>query len=388
MEAAYVRNERAQQQILNEEKEKTSILKASGDYVPPQFEPMGTSNLDFDEMSKTDPELRKLMMQLEEDNTKYSEGEENSDEEDAVEDLDLDADAGNDDSGYEDGEKQYAEWVRKHDMEDDDDDDGIDDSEMLSEDIYKEAFTAEDKEFFDGFDLPLDDDDEADAEVDKMAREAMGMTVDDEEGGEGNGKGKRKGKGKKDEVIKEMLNSDQLMDLLKSLGFDNDKDEPDNGRGTNKRQDIFGGGQYRPESEYEEATKAGLRAAANRISEYEKNDKSFDKNRRGDMDGKVFRDPFSTTTKRPPSKDTIEQEEHKNDLMDLLDSSVKEDTTAFERKTRVPSSTHVREADGSFSYIEKKQHSYREGKKEEVKLFSDFTPAEIQDEWDLVEFGR
>ena len=392
MEAAHVRNIRAKQIALDETKLKTSILMARDDYVPPEFEPMGIGNLDFEEMSKTDPELRKLMMQIEEDNMKYSDehpDEDEDEDENDVDDVDdevEDRDKDIDDRGYDEGEKQYKDWAMKHDMEEDDDD-VIDESEILSADTYKEKFTAEDKNFFENFDLPSDDEfDEDDAEADKMARKAMGMSmgVDNDKDDDADADSDS------EEGIKEMIDSDQLAALLKDLGFDKDMDEQHkSGDGKSKRQDVVGGGRFRPREDYDHVAKVGMRGAANRLSEYETNDKLFDKNRRGDMDGEIFRNPFSTTSKKPQSVESIESEGRKNELMSLLDNEVPEEVTAYERKTRVPTSTHVREADGSFSYMEKKQHSYKDGKeKAEIKLFSDYSPQEIDDQWDMIEFGR
>ena len=352
---------------------------------------MGTGNLDFEEMSKTDPELRKLMMQIEEDNIKYSDQHPDEDEEEDDVETEVDEEVedrvrDNGDRGYDEGEKQYKEWATKHDMEEDDDD-VIDESEILSADTYKEKFTEEDKNFFDNFDLPSDDEfDEDEAEADKMARKAMGMGM----GGERNKGDDDNDNVDSEEGIKEMIDSDQLAALLKDLGFDKDMEEQQKGGdGKNKKQDVIGGGRFRPREDYDHVAKVGMRGAANRLSEYDKNDKLFDKNRRGDMDGEIFRNPFSTTSKKAQSVESIESEGRVKDLMSLLDNEAPEEVTAYERKTRVPTSTHVREPDGSFSYTEKKQHSYKDGNgKADIRLFSDYSPQEIDDQWDLIEFGR
>ena len=372
---------------------------------------------DFDSFGESDPELKKLMMQIEADDLKQSnrnrnknnlkhsninDNDDDSKEENGEEYDDENEGEGEDDEeedelesgedGYADGEKQYSEWKDSYNLTDNLEDLEPEQEFEKIEVQQKDKFSEVDRQFLGKFDMPLDD-------YERDGESRWGLRNDE------NGLGDELSGGLKDG--KEMINSDELAALMKSMGFNTETNDEEKDRYA--RQDTKGGGRvnFNSKSSTEKgrnnkgrnsAVDAGMKGAANILSEYERNDQIFDQNRRNDMDGIKFRSPFSTTPKKPETLESIELSGRRNELLSLLDEENEEDNAIYDKKIRSPTSSHLNNLNSlpsndhenyNISYREKKQHSYKDPSiREDVKLFSDFTKDEIADEWDMVEFGR
>jgi hypothetical protein len=370
---------------------------------------MGNGNIDFDELSKTDPELRKLMDGLAEDRRKSNsrsrssssalpsntrpeahmlsgESEDGFTIDDADRDLDQFEDFpltpeeagseerainaamkviddqekeeeaaeedGDDESGYADGEAQYAEWLKKNELSLDGTEKGEGKGKgFLDSDEFSEA----DREFLRTFDL--------DEEIDKSKKMAEG-----------------------ENSKKEVIDFSELAAIMKELGLGDEmlKPKPPG----YAKQDNIGQGKYVPGSERDSVTAAGMRGAADAM------DKSGGERRRkplqeGPPEG--FKDRFEANLKAMKAEkiESIEQEGRRKQMTNLLDNDEDVLGDEFDRMTRAPGS----ELSTPDTYFSRKMRSYdpsapTKSQTEHIKLYSDFTPADIAKEWDMIQFGR
>jgi hypothetical protein len=370
---------------------------------------MGNGNIDFDELSKTDPELRKLMDGLAEDKRKSNsrsrssasappsntrpearvlleESEDGFSIDDADRDLDqyedfplspeeagseeraikaamkviddkekgeaAEGEGDDDESGYADGEAQYAEWLKKHELSLDGTEKGEGKGNgFLDSDEFSEA----DRQFLRTFDL--------DEEIEKSKKTAEGA-----------------------DSKKEVIDFNELAAIMKELGLGDEMLKPKSSG--YKKQDNIGQGKYVSESERDSVTAAGMKEAADAM------DRSGGARRRKPLQEKPpagFQDRFEADLKAKKAKDieTIEQEGRRKQMTNLLDNDDDILGDEFDRMTRAPGS----ELSTPDSYFSKKMQSYdpsapTRSQTENIKLYSDFTPADIAKEWDLIQFGR
>jgi hypothetical protein len=353
--------------------------------------PQVTSNVDFEELSRSDPELRKLMDELEndlkkpmksnhinvtpkklalgsgEDEDEEGEGEDEEEEEgwdeedDDEENLESDKErliaqmGGNAGDGYEEGEAEYAEWLKKNNVVD-----VADDTLPLAPDADVSIFSAEDREF-----------------LAMKERDQEGSDVAGTEGVTGS-----------DGQIRRFITADGLADLMKEIGFDENENELEKRKA--RRLHI------RADSN-RKLTEAAMRSAHNSLESLENKELKAEKYKRVpygvSAPSSSFEDPFqdSFSLKDSDTLEGIELQGRRKDIVNLLDNEDDAVGDEFDRKVRAPGSN----SSLYDSYGDKKRQSYDDddispytSKKEKIKLFSDFTPEDIAHEWDMVEFGR
>lgn len=257
---------------------------------------------------------------------------------------------GDDESGYADGEAQYAEWLKKHDLPVDGKEKG-EGRDFLDSDEFSEA----DREFLRTFDL--------DEEIDRAKKTAEGK-----------------------DSKKEAIDFNELAAIMRELGLGDELIKP---KPTGyQKQDNIGQGKYVSESERDSVTAAGMRGAAEAMN------RSGGENRRRPLqDGPPsgFKDRFEADLKAKKAKDieSIELEGRRKQMTNLLDNDDDVLGDEFDRMTRAPGS----DLSTPDSYFSKKMQSYdpsapTRSQTENIKLYSDFTPADIAKEWDMIQFGR
>lgn len=363
--------------------------------------PQVTSNVDFEELSRSDPELRKLMDELENDLKKPmksnhinitpeklalgsgededEDGEDGEDEEDdggwdeeEEDEENLESDdlsdkqradregliaqmGGQAGDGYEEGEAEYAEWLKKNYVVD-----VADDTLPLAPDADVSIFSAEDREF-----------------LAMKERDQEGSDVAGTEGVTGS-----------DGQTRRFITADGLADLMKEIGFDENENELEERKA--RRLHI------RADSN-RKLTEAAMRSAHNSLESLENKELKAEKYKRVpygvSAPSSSFEDPFQDTfsLKDGETLEGIELQGRRKDIVNLLDNEDDAVGDEFDRKVRAPGSN----SSLYDSYGDKKRQSYDDddispysSKKEKIKLFSDFTPEDIAHEWDMVEFGR
>ena len=258
--------------------------------------------------------------------------------------------------GYEEGEADYEEWLKKNNVVDVEDD-----SLPLASDADVSTFSAEDRDF--------------------LARRKQY----DEDGNEVT---------ETDEVIgsdgqsRKFITADGLADLMKDIGFD----EEANNLEERKARRVH----IRADSN-KKIVNAAMKSAHGSLENLENKESKAEKYRRVPFGvsapSSSFEDPFqnSFSSKESETSDGIELLGRRKNIINLLDNEEDAIGDEFDRKIRAPGSN----SSIYDNYGEKKRQSYDENdilqydlKKENIKLFSDFTPEEIAHEWDMVEFGR
>lgn len=364
-----------------------------------EHHPQVTSNVDFEELSRSDPELRKLMDELENDlkkpmksnhinitpkklalgsgedeNEEDDEGEDEGwDEEEDYDEENLESDdlsdkqradreqplaqmGGNAGDGYEEGEAEYAEWLKKNSVID-----VADDTLPLAPDADVSIFSAEDREF-----------------LAMKERDQEGSDVAGTEGVTGS-----------DGQTRRFITADGLADLMKEIGFDENENELEERKA--RRLHI------RADSN-RKLTEAAMRSAHNSLESLENKELKAEKYKRVpygvSAPSSSFEDPFQDnfSLKDSETLEGIELQGRRKDIVNLLDNEDDAIGDEFDRKVRAPGSN----SSLYDSYGDKKRQSYDDddgisqysSKKEKIKLFSDFTPEDIAHEWDMVEFGR
>jgi hypothetical protein len=364
-----------------------------------QEHPQVTSNVDFEELSRSDPELRKLMDELEndlkkpmksnhinitpkklalgsgEDEGEDEEGEDEEEEEEGWDEEDeenLESDdlsdkqradkerliaqmGGEACDGYEEGEAKYAEWLKKNSVID-----VADDTLPLAPDADVSIFSEEDREF-------------------------LAMKERDQEGSDVTG---TEGVTGSDGQTRRFITADGLADLMKEIGFDENENELEErkARRLHIRADTN-----------RKLTEAAMRSAHNSLESLENKELKAEKYKRVpygvSAPSSSFEDPFQDNYSLRDSEtlEGIKLQGRRKDIVNLLDNEDDAVGDEFDRKVRAPGSN----SSLYDSYGEKKRQSYDDdgispysSKKEKIKLFSDFTPEDIAHEWDMVEFGR
>ena len=361
-----------------------------------------SSNVDFEELSRSDPELRKLMDELEndlkkpmkgnhiniapkklalgagEDEDEDAEGQEGDDEDGEDEGWDeeneenLESDdlsdkqrankkrliaqlGGQAGDGYEEGEAEYEEWLKKNSVVD-----VADDTLPLATDADVSIFSAEDREF-------------------------LAMTERDQEGNIVTG---AEGVTGSDGQTRRFITADGLEDLMKEIGFDENQIELEERKA--RRLHI------RADSN-RKLTEAAMRSAHNSLESLDNKELKAEKYKRVpygvSAPSSSFEDPFQDnfSSKENETLEGIELQGRRKDIVNLLDNEDDAIGDEFDRKVRAPGSN----SSLYDSYGDKKRQSYDDdnispynSKKDKIKLFSDFTPEDIAHEWDMVEFGR
>ena len=253
---------------------------------------------------------------------------------------------GDDESGYAEGEAQYAEWLKKNDLSAEEIQSG---GGFLDSDEFSDA----DREFLRTFDL--------DQEIDKTKKTVEGV-----------------------DSKKEVIDFNELAAMMKELGLGDELLKP---KPTGyKKQDNIGQGKY--VADRDSVTAAGMKGAEEAM------DRSGGKRSRkplqeGPPSG--FKDRFEAElkAKKAMNIESIELEGRRKQMTNLLDNDDDIMGDEFDRMTRAPGS----ELSTPDSYFSKKMQSYdpntpTRSQTEHIKLYSDFTPADIAKEWDMIQFGR
>eukprot|EP00596_Hydrurales_sp_CCMP1899_P009749 CAMPEP_0119036198 /NCGR_PEP_ID=MMETSP1177-20130426/3729_1 /TAXON_ID=2985 /ORGANISM="Ochromonas sp, Strain CCMP1899" /LENGTH=1120 /DNA_ID=CAMNT_0006995643 /DNA_START=103 /DNA_END=3462 /DNA_ORIENTATION=+ len=174
-----------------------------------------------------------------------------------------------------------------------------------------------------------------------------------------------------DDDTRESLSAGDLTALLKSMGIEDSE---------------FGGGGNDEEDEDEDqhVVQAGMRGAAaslnlNTSRGHAMNDYEADKNRNtdGTMGMKSFQNqsPVTATAPVKSTPESIKKDQERRDMMRLLDMNEDAEDTEAEIVSKAPR-----------SYQDKKRDSY--SNEPDIKMFDDFSRGDIDDEWDMVHFGR
>ena len=327
--------------IRAEQARNESLLEGGADL----FQQEG-NDFNFNELSEDDPELKKLMKELEGDQIKSFERRERAemkrlsqggmlDEEDELEVEEREGD------GYDDGEAQYEAWLRRY--------------RMTKEDTLEKIL--------DGDDSDVDQFDDTDRDFLGKAEEKKAVTGKD--------------------GTRERVNSSELDELVRELGLDRES----TGEEVARLQEEARARRRRARGTVDPVA-AGMMTAAETLDQYERNDREADMKRVGTYDHELshFQDRLASDANRRESSsaESIEQEGRRMSLTSLLDSDGTLYGDEYDKKTRIPG-TNISVGE---SYVEKKRGSYVQNSFKPTKLFSDFTPDDIAHEWDMVEFGR
>lgn len=319
--------------------------------------------------------------EVDEDNNDDEDKEEDEDEDDNEEeegweeDDDMDVDDGDTKShkkradlfaqlssdsqeGYDDGEAEYAAWLKKNNLVDYDDE-TVPSPADAAADAEVSLFSSEDREF--------------------MAKRKQF----DDDGNEVTDTGEIIGS---DGQTRSFITADGLADLMKEIGFDAEENYLEERKA--RRRHI------RAETD-KNITDAAMRSAHVNLKSHGINESKDEKYKRVPMGVSApsssfedtFHDKFSL--KHNETLEGIELEGRRKNMTNLLDNEEDALGDEYDRKIRPPGST----SSLYDTYGDKKRESYDDiqdykSNKENVKSVLDFTPEDIAHEWDMVEFGR
>ena len=309
------------------------------------------------------------------DEDKDEDEDDNEEEEGWEEDDDMDVDDGDTKShkkradlfaqlssdsqeGYDDGEAEYAAWLKKNNLVDYDDE-SVPSPADAAADAEVSLFSSEDREF--------------------MAKRKQF----DDDGNEVTDTGEIIGS---DGQTRSFITADGLADLMKEIGFDAEENYLEERKA--RRRHI------RAETD-KNITDAAMRSAHVNLKSHGINESKDEKYKRVPMGVSApsssfedtFHDKFSL--KHNETLEGIELEGRRKNMTNLLDNEDDALGDEYDRKIRPPGSS----SSLYDTYGDKKRESYDDiqdykSKKENVKSVLDFTPEDIAHEWDMVEFGR
>ena len=363
-----------------------------------------STNVDFDELCRSDPGLKRLMDEIENEGKKKmisdlspkalafeagdevdednNEDKDEDDNEGEEEDEGWEDDDDEDDGhiktdkeraekkrliaqlesklgeGYDEGEAEYAAWLKQNNLVDYDDENVPSPSDA---DAEVSIFNSIDREF--------------------MAKRKQF----DDNGNEVTDTGEVIGN---DGQTRSFITADGLADLMKDIGFDEEENYLEERRA--RRRHI------RAETD-KNITDAAMKSAHVSLKSQKINEPKDEKYKRVPMGVSApsssfedtFHDKFSL--KHNETLEGIELEGHRKNMTNLLDNEEDVLGDEYDRKIRPPGST----SSLYDTYGDKKRESYDDHdiqdynlKTENIKSVLDFTPEDIAHEWDMVEFGR